>query len=267
MRYPLLLSALAAYGALLSTSGCIQPEYPDSFDEAFEGFSSDASQILPAYDAGADAMPGAVQNPLGPLVPNPTSDAGSVPPLDAAGVAAVVDAGAASPEPLVGRDAGARVDAAPAQEDAGSAPSSAGDGPSRCTITASTDAADTLFYAGKYGCAVWISSASNKLVKSFFAATRIASRSGVPTYKSESAGLTLDVVAGATLSAPKQHQYTWMLTDASGAKVAPGKFALKVEIHSSNGVELVSVPFDTTVAPVSEKGASGQIRSASIVCE
>jgi hypothetical protein len=264
MRSPLLLSALALCGAL-STPGCIQPEYPDSFDEAFVGFSSDAAQILAVYDAGAGPSP-AAQNPFNPLAPSkPAVEGGSVQPLDA-GVAPFVDASGGPIEPLLGRDAGPRVDAALGEADAGG-PSVAGEGPTRCTITASTDASDTLFYAGKYGCAVWISSASNKLVKAFFAATRIASRTGLPTYKSESAGATVDVVAGATLGAPKQHQYTWMMTDTQNAKVSPGKYTLKVELHSSNGVELLAVPFDTTSAPVSEQDASGQIRAASIDCE
>lgn len=259
MRFLLLLC-----GAALCVSGCIQPEYPDSFDEPVENVTADAAPALAAPEAGTGQLPAHPQNPLNPLVPiKPVADAGGVRPLDAGGTVidtvGRLDSGAA-------RDAGVRIDAASIEADAGGS-MSATNGPTRCTITASTDANDTLFYAGKYGCAVWISSASNKVLKAFFLATRIANRSGLNTYKSESSGVTVDVVAGATLNAPKQHQYTWMLTDTQGAKVPPGKYTLKVELHSSNGIELVSVPFDTSASPVSADGSSGQIRSASIECE
>lgn len=268
MRSRLLRFAALPCGAALLCSACIQPEYPDSFDEAFDNFSSDASQILAAYDAGTGSAPVAPlspANPLNPLLPTkPAVEAGTAQPFDAGTFVPPIIARDAGMSTLPA-DAGSRGDpSVPA--DAGGTGAASG-GPSRCTITASTDASDTLFYAGRYGCAVWISSASNKLIKAFFVATKISGRTGLPTYKSESAGATVDVVAGATLMAPKQHQYTWMLTDTQGQKVPPGKYALKVELHSSNGVELLSVPFDTSAAPISEKDSSGQIRSASITCE
>jgi hypothetical protein len=258
-RHLLIVCAAARFA-----SGCIQPEYPDSFEEAFENVATDAAPALTAPDAGTGQLPIQMQNPLNPLVPiKPLTDAGGLRPFDA-GVAAIDTT--VPPDSGAGRDGGAGVDAASVEADAGGATPSS-EGPTRCTITASTDASDALFYAGKYGCAVWISSASNKVLKAFFLATRIANRTGLTNYKSESAGVTVDVVAGATLNAPKQHQYTWMLTDTQGAKVPPGKYTLKVELHSSSGVELVSVPFDTSTSPVSARGSSGQIRAASIECE
>lgn len=266
MRHPLSLSLIVLCGAALTTAACVQPEYPDELDDTFEGLQSDGAVAASAPDAGPTQPLGTQQNPA---LTNPATRDADMPTVSA------TDAGSVMIDVRTGPlDSGTRRDAEVARIDAGSTSTpDAGSGMSsegslsRCTITASTDASDTLFYAGKYGCAVWISGPSNKLVKAFFLATRIANRSGVPTYRSESSGMTVDVVAGATLNAPKQHQYTWMLTDTQGMKVPPGKYALKVEVHSSNGVALLSVPFDTSAGPVSEDGAMGQIRSAKIDCQ
>lgn len=268
-RLPLLRFA-AALSCALAYPACIQPEYPDSYDEAFADFSADASAIVAVHDAGAVSLPSAAENPTNPLNPllpiKPVAEAGAVQPFDAGSASSPVVVRDAGTNPGSSSDSGPRANPVLPDADAGS-PGAPSTGPSRCTITASTDASDTLFYAGRYGCAVWISSSSNKLIKAFFLATKIASRTGLATYKSESAGMTVDVVAAATLNAPKQHQYTWMLTDSQGQKLPPGKYALKVELHSSNGEELLSLPFDTSMAPVSEKSQSGQIRSAAINCE
>jgi hypothetical protein len=257
--------------ALLALSaGCMGPEFPDDFHETTQAtVTADAGALsggpISGFVPGADggAQPGAGLPEAGALGPAQLPDGGA---LDAQVVAD------ASGGTGTQRDASSRGDAnSPAEAsvstDAESQPMP-GAGLTSCSIAASTDASDTRFYAGKYGCAVWIGNASNKLVKTFFLATRIASRSGVSTFQRQAAGMTVDVVAGATLNAPKQHQYTWDLKDAKGGNVPPGKYTLNVETHSSNGDTTVSVPFDTSSGMVSAMGtASGGIRSATIKCQ
>jgi hypothetical protein len=59
----------------------------------------------------------------------------------------------------------------------------------------------------------------------------------------------------------------WDLKDAGGAAVPPGGYKLQIETHSSGGVTLVTVPFDTSKAVVFEMAApAGEVRSAAISC-
>jgi hypothetical protein len=270
MRSSLSLRTFALFSALLSCIGCMEPRYPDEFDESVQSvWGSDAASIAPALDAAAAPVGGPSgflpTQPVGPLGGLADAGRGDLPPR--------VDAGG---NPLFPRppDAGAPQDTgaptpfdAGSEADAGSDPVGAG-ALTSCSISASTDASDTFFYAGKYGCALWIANASNKAVKVFFVATRIANRTGLNAYRSATSGMSVDVVAGATLNAPKQHQYTWDLTDASGAALAPGRYSLTIETHSSNGVTVVTVPFDTSKGEVSEMATpNGEVRSASITCQ
>jgi len=248
-----------------ATSACIAPEYPDDFDELDNavGMGPDASFSPDAFVPPALDPSGLLQD----AAIRPTPDAGSRlwPSVDAGAVVQPLDSGF-TPFPRGGSgasgDAGAVADAGSApQVDAGGAAS--GNGATRCTVSASTDASSAFRYAGKYGCAVWISDASSKVLKAFLVATRIASRSGLSTYSRQSSGVSVDVTTGATLSSARQHNYTWDL-----AGVTPGPYTLNVETHSSNGDVVVSVPFDTSMAPVSESGAArGDIKSASISCD
>jgi hypothetical protein len=256
---------------LAFSAGCMGPEFPDDFEEATQpAVTADAgstlpgnppSGVVPQTDGGVLSGTGGPE--AGVLAPGQPLEAGA---MDAQTVA---DA-SGSPRPV--RDAAIVQDAdlmpdASASPDA-ETPPTPGAALMSCSITASTDASDTLFYAGKYGCAVWIGNASNKLVKTFFLATRIASRSGVATFQRQASGMTIDVVAGATLNSPKQHQYTWNLKDAKGASVPAGKYTLNVETHSSSGDTTVSVPFDTSSGMVNAMGSpSGGIRSATIKCQ
>lgn len=296
MRYTAILRLFSL--TLPLSTACIGTDYPDEFD--------DMSQLTQAADAGADASSGAIFAPTGGGGVNPGQGAagGGVGPVgtgstqppfggggfDAGTGGVVPPAGGSTGTPAQGVDAGnpfggtrdsgtsvlppvvdsgspgTRVDAGVEPQVDATAPSDPGTGgggaATSCKITASTDASDTFFYAGKYGCAVWISDSAKKLTKAFFVATRISSRSGLPTYRTQSSGVSVDVTTGATLNAPKQHSYTW---DLSG--VSPGQYSLNVEVHSSNGTTLVSVPFDTSKAPVSEQGAQGEVKSAQITCQ
>jgi hypothetical protein len=261
------LSPLVLSLAVSLTAACIQPEYPDEFDDSLGPLLGAEGGVIAFSDAAAMSTSAVTaQNPTNPF--NPLKpDAGTTLPAAIDAGTNISDATLTPVDSGPRRDAQLPVDSGSGEVTADATTMPSGDGPSSCTITASTDASDTLFYAGKYGCAVWISSAANKLVKSFFVATRVSNRTGLPTYKSESSGAAVDVVAGATLGSPKQHSYTWTLTDAQGGKIAPGKYALKVEMHSSNGVTLVSVPFDTTQAPVSATGTpDGEVSGVSIEC-
>jgi hypothetical protein len=256
---------LPLFAVLLLGSSCMSPEYPDDFIESSQSASlADGgtptqpivSGLLPAHDAGAStdsALPQPGLPEAGGTLGQPSVDA------------AVANVGRDASAPDAGpREASVSVEAG-ASADAGEqvAPGAAA---TSCTITASTDAADTFFYAGQYGCAVWIGNASNKLVKTFFLATKVASRSGVSSFQRAASGMTVDAVAGATLRSAKQHQYSWDLKDAKGAPVTAGKYTLNVETHSSNGDVTVSVPFDTS-SGASEKGSpNGGIRSAGIDC-
>jgi hypothetical protein len=251
-----------------SALGCVQPEFPDDFEEiAQTGLAADAAQ--PGLGLGVDAgLP-------------PVFDSGAAPPTQEPGN--VVPGGGVDAQVVVpGREAGtfvppARPDASVASEagagrEASVAPVVDAETPTgtlaSCMISANTDASNTFLYRGKYGCAVWIGDASKKVVKAFFLATRIASRSGLSTYRTASTGVTVDIVAGATLGAAKQHQYTWDLKGPSGAPVAPGKYTLNVETHSSNGDVTLSVPFELGSQPVSAMGGPmGEIQAASIRCQ
>lgn len=256
---------------LVLGSGCMGPEYPDEFDETTQPSGALDAAIGPVVVAVADAgnADAALTPPssgsgglpeAGGTFPGgpPSDDAGSTAPLRDA--ATLRDASGA-PEASVPVEAGTSAEAG-VNSDAGSMvpPSSA---ISSCSISASTDASTALRYRGKYGCAVWIANASNKVVKAFLVATIISSRSGVPTYRSQASGVSVDVTTSATLGAARQHMYTW-----NAANAAPGKYTLNVETHSENGVKLVAVPFDTSRGPVSATGTPNvDIRAAAIDCK
>lgn len=266
---PLPLLLLVALG-----SACMGPEYPDDFDESTQptvladaGFGTIPT---PVVDAGVSLGDAAVA-PQGSLAGGGLPEAGGVvQPMpssnDAGGGGGIVPRDASTP-----RDSGSSPEAS-APVEAGTSPEAgtsndAGGSPggtvSSCTITASTDASTAVRYRGKYGCAVWIANSSNKVVKAFLVATIISGRSGVPTYRSQASGVSVDVTTSATLNAARQHMYTW---NASSA--APGKYSLNVETHSENGVKLVTVPFDISNGPVSAMGtANVDIRSAAIDCK
>jgi hypothetical protein len=240
------------------------PEYPDDFDESKQAASlADAGSAPGNFPSGFFPTGDAAVQDSGAFVP--------VVPVDAGGGVVpqpIIDAGGARPDaskPVAVHDASVEASVTP---DAAVVEPTPGGTLASCSITASTDASDTLFYAGKYGCAVWIGNASSKLVKTFFLATKVSGRSGVSTFQRAASGMTVDAVAGATLNSAKQHQYAWDLKDAKGAAVPPGKYTLNVETHSSNGDTTVSVPFDTSTGTVSAMGSpSGGIRSAQISCQ
>jgi hypothetical protein len=265
MRPRACLTSLSFVVSSWAGSGCIAPAHPDDYVETVQGVQTSADAGGSMFGpADAALHPGSMLpiTPLGPTAFDAGSAGGPVP-RDSS----------VSGGPLAGPDAGTRVEAGVAS-DAGasleaSAPQDASGGSiSSCTITATTDASNTsFFYYGKYGCAVWIGDSAKRVIKAFFVATRISSRSGLPAYQAASSGVRVDVTTGATLSAPKQHQFTWPLIDSTGAKVPPGSFTLNVETHSENGVTLVTVPFATT-APVSEMAApKAEVLSAGIVCD
>lgn len=271
MRRSSSLSLFALVPCVLLPLACVQPEWPDEFEETVHpSTAAEASAVLPGFEAGGPALvvdagvPPGVVLPEAGLPPSGGNQGG----IQGGGG---FDAGSVAPPT---RDAGSQpqLDAttqtdARASEDAGD-PGPTTVGPTRCTITASTDASNTFLYAGKYGCAVWIGDASKKVVKAFFLATRIASRSGLSTYRTASSGVSVDVVAGATLSSPKQHMYTWDLKSAAGAAAAAGSYTLNVETHSSNGDKTVSVPFELGTGPVMATATpAGEVRAASIQCE
>lgn len=251
--------------------GCMGPEYPDEFDE-----TTQPSVVL-------DAALGPALVPMGEAG---SADAGVAPP--GLGSGGFPDGGGAFPGGPSADDASSATplrDASTTQRDASSSPDASvsveagtsaeagtsgdaggvvsGGAITSCTISASTDASTALRYRGKYGCAVWIANASNKVVKAFLVATIISGRSGVPTYRSQASGVSVDVTTSATLGAARQHMYTW-----NAANAAPGKYALNVETHSENGVKLVTVPFDTSRGPVSATGTPNvDIRAAAIDCK
>ncbi len=251
----------------------MEPAYPDEFDEkAQAAWGADATVTAPVTAPGAAATGPVGPSgflPVQPMAPLGGNDAGRIDTPSR-----VPDAGVAFPiaRPDAGsaRDAGGTplpVDAgSPSEVDAGVDAPAAG-AVSSCSITASTNADDAFFYNGKYGCGVWIANSAGKAVKVFMVATRIANRSGLNAYRSATSGVMVDVVASTTLQAAKQHQYTWDLKDMSGMPVAPGSYKLTIETHSSSGVAVVTVPFDTSKGPVSETGTpSIDVRSASIKC-
>jgi hypothetical protein len=266
MRLRTYLTSLSFVLASWAGSGCVAPAHPDDFVETVQGVQTPPDAGISMFGpADAAQHPGSLM-PITP--PGPTAfDAGS-----AGGGPITLDSGVVVGAPSAGPEAGTRVEAGMALDgDAslapGAPPDASGGSISSCTVTATTDASNTsFFYYGKYGCAVWIGDSAKRVVKAFFVATRIASRSGLPAYQAASSGVRVDVTTGATLNAPKQHQFSWALTDSTGAKVPPGSFTLNVETHSEKGVTLVTVPFNTT-ASVSEMAApKAEVLSAGIVC-
>jgi hypothetical protein len=261
--------------AFISSVGCMEPRYPDEFDETSQAaWNADAAVIssITAPDAGVGQMPPSGFLPGQPSAPQGANDAGRIdmtPPR-------VPDAGTTIPvtRPDAGgvRDAGSTtpvVDTGtPSEVDAGGEQPPASGAVTSCSISASTNADDAFFYNGKYGCGVWIANSAGKAVKVFMVATRIANRSGLSAYRTATSGVMVDVTASATLQSAKQHQYTWDLKDMSGAAVPSGSYKLVVETHSSSGDAVVSVPFDTSKGPVSETGSPMiDVRSASINCD
>jgi hypothetical protein len=101
------------------------------------------------------------------------------------------------------------------------------------------------------------------VVKAFLVATVLSFRSGVPTYRSQASGVMVDVTTSATLSAPRQHKYTW-----NAASAPAGKYSLNIETHSENGTKVVTIPFDTSNGPVSAMGTpNADTRAAAIDCK
>lgn len=191
---------------------------------------------------------------------DPTRDASAAWPNDAGGGSVGPGASDAS----LARDAAMPDAGGAGARDAGGTGGTGG-ALASCTINASTDASGKVQYNGKYGCAVWVGDGAKKVVKTFFVATRIASRTGLPSYRTASSGVTVDVVTGATLTQPMQHNYTW--TNNGGA-LPSGSYTLNVETHSSSGVNFVSIPFATSAGSVSATGnPNGDVKSASISCK